>query len=278
MFLRHYKPNPELQDFISDIVIVHYEFATDTTPPTNPFPPHPGQSLYFYPHDRVIRSEPGKYDAERVARSIFVGPMLSRIDLTLGHNTTVIIVRFHPGGMYRLLHIPMREFFGEAVESSLIYGGEIEAINEQLCEAGDFYRMNEIIQNYLLNKRPGLKRSLPLEQVIQQRLRKGQFISVDQLAKEACISIRQLERQCNERLGLPPKLFFKLVRFSKAWVMRESDTSSSWLHIAHSCGYADQMHLIRDFKFFTNTTPGMLQNDLEKSPLRFQASSLIEEI
>jgi len=36
---------------------------------------------------------------------------------------------------------------------------------------------------------------------------------------------------------MPPRLFMKLARFSNAWVMRERDLVSFWLHIAHACGY-----------------------------------------
>ena len=96
---------------------------------------------------------------------------------------------------------------------------------------------------------------------------------MDQLAKEACVGVRQLERQFLERTGMSPKLFIRLVRFSRAWVMREKNKDISWLSIAHTCNYADQMHMIRDFKDFVGVTPTTLQTFLEQSALRLQASS-----
>jgi transcriptional regulator GlxA family with amidase domain len=102
-------------------------------------------------------------------------------------------------------------------------------------------------------------------------VQKRSLVNIDQLAKLSCISIRQLERQFNERIGMPPKLFSRLVRFSHAWIMREKNPNISWLKIAHACDYADQMHMIRDFKEFAGVTPTLLQNDLQKSTLRLQA-------
>jgi transcriptional regulator GlxA family with amidase domain len=62
---------------------------------------------------------------------------------------------------------------------------------------------------------------------------------VDQLVNQACVSVRQLERQFNERIGMPPKQFTRLVRFAKAWSMRERHPHLSWLQIAYACGFVD---------------------------------------
>src|SRR3954462_4508494 len=97
-------------------------------------------------------------------------------------------------------------------------------------------------------------------------MRNRQMVNVDQLARQACITVRQLERQLKERIGLPPKLFLQLVRFSRAWIMKEKHADISWLSIAHACDYADQMHMIRDFKYFAGVTPGILESDLERTP------------
>lgn len=72
---------------------------------------------------------------------------------------------------------------------------------------------------------------------------------------------------------MPPKMFLRLVRFSRAWIMREKSPAISWSKIAHTCNYSDQMHMIRDFKDFAGVTPGILQSDLEKSPLRLQGAT-----
>ena len=45
----------------------------------------------------------------------------------------------------------------------------------------------------------------------------------------------------------------------------------SRISIAYKCGYFDQMHLIRDFKDFTGTTPTLMQGDILAAPLRLQA-------
>ena len=175
--------------------------------------------------------------------------------------------------MHRLLNVPMQEMLDKPFDATLFLGKEIEEVNEQLSEAKDFNKMIEIIQSYLLQKVNNLKRLLPVDLVISRMVQKRRLLSVDQLAQQACVSTRQLERQFNERIGLSPKLYTRLLRFSRAWYMREKDTGVSWLEIAHTCGYADQMHMIRDFKDFVGVTPTILEADLEKSLLRMHGTT-----
>lgn len=273
MILRHYKPLPELQTFISHIMLVHYNLDRSKPRPINPFPPQPEHSLYFYPFDKISSCNYATGIVGEAPRSMLVGPQLSRVDLTMGYHMLVIMVGFQPGGMYRLLNIPMKEMIDQPFDATLFLGNEMDRITQRLGETTDHDSMIDIVQSYLLKKTRRLKIMLPIEQVLMQNFRSGNLDNVDRLAKHACVSTRQLERQFRERIGIPPKLFARLVRFSKAWNMRERNPVISWLSIAHTCGYADQMHMIRDFKEFAGVTPLILQRDLEKSPLRLQGDS-----
>ena len=267
----HYKPHPALQHFISKIMLIRYQLDTDAPRVTNPFPPQPDNCLFFYPYDSVCCHNYSKGNMEELSKSILVGPQLSRVDLSMGYNMLVIMISFQPGGMHRLLHVPMHEMLGYHFDATLLLGNEMKEINERLNNTSDYNRMIDIIQDYLLKKVKKLKASLPIEQVLMQL---KQMKTIDQLAKQACISTRQLERQFKERIGMPPKVFARLLRFSKAWVMREKNNDISWIKIAYACDYADQMHMIRDFKEFAGVTPGILQQDLEKSSLRLQGSTI----
>ncbi|MBL7709805.1 MAG: AraC family transcriptional regulator, partial [Chitinophagaceae bacterium] len=100
----------------------------------------------------------------------------------------------------------------------------------------------------------------------------GGTMPVEKIASLACLSLRQFERVSKERIGLPPKLFARIVRFSKAYRLRENFTGMSWTQIAYECNYFDQMHLIRDFKQFTGVSPRLIEKDLEGSPIRLQAT------
>jgi AraC-like DNA-binding protein len=77
------------------------------------------------------------------------------------------------------------------------------------------------------------------------------------LARELGLSLRQLERRFNAVVGLTPKLFCRIQRFSNVFhVLGEG--SHDWVDAAVACGYYDQAHLIRDCKSLSGTTPAVL--------------------
>jgi AraC-like DNA-binding protein len=271
----HFTPDPALQHFVKRITLARYQLDQGQPRLTTPFPPQPVHCLYFYPYDKIICRNYADQKIEEQPHAMLVGPQLSRVDLTMGYNMLVIMVFFQPGGMHRLLGIPMAEMINQPFDAASILGKEINEITEQLNEVLDFNQMIAIVQNYLLYKSKKIKTSLPIEQILAKMTNQGRFSNVDHLAKEACVSVRQLERQFKERIGISPKLYARQTRFSKAWIMHETNPTLSWSQIAYACHYADQMHMIRDFKEFVNGTPSNLKSDLEKTHLRLQGTSLL---
>lgn len=55
--------------------------------------------------------------------------------------------------------------------------------------------MNGIIQDYLLNQVKKLKETLPIKHILMQMKQTKSYMNVDQVAKQSCIRVRQLERQ-----------------------------------------------------------------------------------
>lgn len=267
--VKSYKPWPGLECFVKSIVVVHYRLDKASPRPVNPFPPQPYHTLYFYPYDK-IKAASHSGEVRELAASTIIGPQLNKVDLCMNHNTLGIIVTFKPCALYRLLKIPMHELVDMPLEAAYFMDRELNFINEQLSGLDDYDEMATLVQKYLLKKAAGLKEPLAVDRALHSLRANYGMIDISRLADLSCVSTRQLERQFNERIGMPPKLYFRLERFSRAWQMRENFSGIPWSVIAHQCGYADQMHMIRDFKEFTGVTPGSLQLKLVETPLRLQ--------
>jgi transcriptional regulator GlxA family with amidase domain len=57
-----------------------------------------------------------------------------------------------------------------------------------------------------------------------------------------------------QQIGVTPKTAARLVRFERLARVRH-DRAPRWDEVAAEGGYADQAHLIRDFRAFSGATP-----------------------
>ncbi len=91
--------------------------------------------------------------------------------------------------------------------------------------------------------------------------RQGQ-VKIGDLADSCHVSRRQLERTFRAVVGISPKALARKMRFEHVrdhlWRTPDCDLAT----LAHSCGYADQAHLTREFKRFSHRTPGQFVADM----------------
>lgn len=89
---------------------------------------------------------------------------------------------------------------------------------------------------------------------------------IDAIAGDLNISARQLERQFLAHVGLPPKLFARLVRFDRAVRDLGGRGTTSWSQFALAHGYTDQAHFINEFKEFGGVTPAEFEAETRSGP------------
>jgi len=190
-------------------------------------------------------------------RHFLVGQMSGPILISPNGTVQLMGIRFHPGGTSPFLRVPMNELTDHIAELGSL-SSELE--RELLLASEDLSSLSEKISG--------------IESVLIARLLRGSFdsfavslasrivhsagrVSVDQLATDAGISSRQLERRFLREIGIGPKLLGRILRFQQVfWAVERVD--SPWASIAVDCGYYDQAHLIRDFSQFAGQTPAVL--------------------
>jgi AraC-like DNA-binding protein len=262
VFFRIVPPAPALCPFVQHYLLVHVRYdGVDPTQAMKPMPPAPQQCLYFYPRGgmRTFHHKEGKFIA--MPRSILVGPQVSRLDLHFPLEHLVVCTAFWPGGLHRLLGVPVTEMLDFSVESRALLGPALGEVEARLEEAPDYATMLAVVETYLLRMlrrlRPHTER--PIDRLLPLLLPSGRLSgSLDRLAAEACLSPRQFERNFVARVGLSPKMFARIARFDRAFRLKEQQPDLDWLAVAVQCGYYDYRHLVRDFREFAGTTPPQL--------------------
>ncbi len=202
--------------------------------------------------------------------TVLTGPQFSRVNIKVHRQLKAIRVDFLPGGLFRLLGIPMHELFDGGFDALDFFDSGCKTLNEQLKDLPDLETGKKLVENYLLSRLPVFSEAIPFDAALMTLLKNDGQLSIEQTASIACLSLKQFERKCSERIGMSPKMYARILRFSKAYRLHEADPNLSWTKIAHEAAYFDQMHLIRDFKVFAGVNPSVIEQELLLTPLRMQ--------
>ena len=270
MEVKIYIPHPALQDYVLNISTVNAILPDGIDVVITPYPPTPFQSLMFYCNNRVSM---GKIDADnfdKQSETVLIGPQFSRVNIKVHSRLRSVRVDFLPGGLYRMLGIPMFELFDGGFDALHFFGAELKIINERLLHTADLEESKNIVENFLLNNLKKSKELLPIDSALHLLLQNNGDMTMEKVASLSCLSIKQFERKCKERLGMNPKLYARILKFSKAYRIHEASPKLSWTKIAYEAGYYDQMHMIKDFKVFAGVSPTIIQQQLLSTPLRMQ--------
>lgn len=263
-------PHPALQKFVLNISMVDAVLGEGIGEVVTPYPPTPFQSLIFYCDNPVSMGQIGNDEFKKSPSALLTGPQVSRVNIKLSNESHGVRVDFLPGGMFRMLGIPMNELFDKSFDAADFFGPKMKELNEQLQLNLDEKTALKLIENFLLDQILRSKDILPVDLALHKLLLAQGDIPIKELASLSCLSIKQLERKCRERIGMNPKLYARILRFSKAYRLHEACPTLSWLDITYKAGYYDQMHMIRDFKKFAGVNPSVIKRQLLETPLRMQ--------
>jgi AraC-like DNA-binding protein len=270
-----YPVHPALQPFVRSIVMDEFRHHAPSGGVTGFYPPTPLHNIFIYLGETIsARTAPGR-DMQPHGRCVVVGPQTQPVQVTIPSWQRVIVFRFQPGGLFRLLGLPLHEIIDTGIPGIDLLGEEAKRLTDRLRNIPDNQEVCRHAEQFLLSKLHQLKPTLPLDEALSLLVKQHGNIPVDTIASLACLSTRQFERRCQERLGMSPKLFSRITRFSHAYRMYEANPILSWTDIAHTAGYFDQMHFIRDFKQFTGATPTAIEKLLSTTPIRLQADLVI---
>jgi AraC-like DNA-binding protein len=270
VLLNEIKPSIFLTGYIRLYRIIDFHFPDTAVIPFKVYPPRPEQCLQFYPKD----TETVKYPDSTLT--------ISNKKVTLAGQHTIVNHRyvgkdffsfqvvFQPGALYRITGISSGELANRYMDAEDIFGSSIRLVNEQLYDAKSHTELITIVEGFLNRL---IKKSKKAEHRIDTignlMLLPDEQYHLDKFIKEACLCHRQFDRQFKERLGISPKQFLQIVRFDRAFRMKNRQPEKDWLSIALHCGYYDYQHLVKDYKEFTGYTPTQFFEVDSKAPERF---------
>lgn len=95
--------------------------------------------------------------------------------------------------------------------------------------------------------------------------RSGGRVPIRALERELGWSPKRMIARFRDQIGVPPKLFSRIVRFDRLATRLRSGAAPRFTDLAQEFGYFDQSHLVRDVRQFTGVTPSEARNGLAET-------------
>lgn len=263
------KIHPALRSLIRHIVIIEADFGNIPVSIEGNFMPSPDQAMFINLYTRFKSKRSGEDNFNTVTSCTLIGAQITPFKLLVEESHKAVSIIFQPGGLNRFLNIPMTELFDNGFSASEVIGREIGELLDKSHDAISLHELDGIVQSYFLGKLAKINEALPIDFALQYLLA-NYNTSMDRIAEMACMSIRNFERKCKERLGMPAKMYARIARFHKAYKILESRPIISWTDLTYESGYYDQTHFIKDFKEFARLTPTLVHKELSDEHIRFQ--------
>jgi AraC-like DNA-binding protein len=173
-------------------------------------------------------------------------------------------VDFTPLGAYRFFALPMRELAGQTVALDQV--GRFEELTDRLYEAQGWAARFALLDRFV-RQRLGAARasSSPVAWAWRQLAASAGRVRVGALAREIGWSRKHLAERFSIEVGARPKTAGRILRFAGA--RRSIDAGirvgpMDWADLAADWGYADQAHLIREFRAMAGVTPADYVQDV----------------
>ena len=197
------------------------------------------------------------FDVER-GKGWLVGAMRNAEVVTVRAGT-LFGVRFLPGAAAAYLTDAASAFVDERVDLIDVTARGAAELGERVAEAGHRGGREAVILGFLLDARVRLR--APDPRVRRAALLIAQShgnVSMREVADAANVGGRQLERLFHSHVGIAPKHYARIARLEHACRLMTGSTRPQAEFAAHA-GYADESHLLRDFRDLAGATPSALR-------------------
>src|SRR5690606_14150028 len=182
-------------------------------------------------------------------KTYVVGAMTSFKDSFINSNTHLIGVCLKPGTFSNFYDFaPQHELTDSTIEFEKSNSFNIDKVFED-----SFGYLNRFYADSIKSG------NNQLQSVLDDIHKTNGQLSIYELSKKNCMTVRQLERNFKVQIGLSPKKYSNIVRYQNALsIIKNSNKDRSLLDIAFECGYYDHSHLANEIKQNTGLSPSQL--------------------
>lgn len=236
MIHARYWPSPDLAAFVEHYWTVEWNLAAPLQRETLP---HPVVHIVL----------------EGVEATV-AGPATQRFTTTLSGKGRVFGIKFHPGGFRPFVNEPVCAYADRTLALREVFGPAADDLSVRALAHDGHSATIAVLETFLRGRNAGTDATATAMAAIARRIADDRGITrIEQIVREFGIGLRTLQRQFRDYVGVHPKWVIQRYRLHEALARIDGDAICDWAALASDLGYADQAHLIRDFRKLVGVTP-----------------------
>jgi len=203
-----------------------------------------------------LRLFDGLDDAEgrTIGHAVVGGPRAGFYVRDVSQPVRSVGAELHPGAAEALLAVPAEELAGRHTPLDELWGAAAGRARERLLEADNVARRLDLFESLLAERLPRVRGIHPAVAHALERFAVN--VQVRAVVTASGYSHRRFIALFRRAVGLPPKLYCRVLRFRGALDRMAGDRSASWADLALTAGYSDQPHFSREFRELAGLSPG----------------------
>lgn len=209
--------------------------------------------IIFHYRDPYRINISGKWEIQ--SNALLAGQIKNHFFLENTGASGMIGIKFRPHALSELFFLEMADYTDRVVDLNSVLSEEFSSVSSIMTKNIPYPDKIQVLNDFFENLTASITPSQKIKEAIDLIFETSAGISVSELAKKIHISERQLERLFKRYVGLTPKFFCRIVRFS-AIFNHVQQQDFAWSDIAHLTGFYDQSHFIKNFQEFTGEDPG----------------------
>lgn len=195
-------------------------------------------------------------DSPHRPQAFVMGPHARHLPLEGACAPSYLRLMIGPLAAYTLLGRPVGELREQVVDLVDLFGRPGSGLVERTREAPDWTRQCALVDELLLQRLADGPRPAPeVREAWARIVATAGAVPIGRIAADVGWSHKHLITRFRQQVGLTPKTVARLVRLDTVWRAVDQQRAPRWERVAAEAGYADQAHLVREFREFVGTTP-----------------------
>jgi len=257
-----YQPHPSLAIYIDSYFVIrtgmYNKKSKEIIGSFLNFSNHPQGTIdmMFSLHGQGIQLTTNQNDGQNLSDIFLMAQQEGKFDIKFMPDSYIFGIVFYSESFSKFLKLPLSEI----TNGGLLLKDELDKkyleLYDKLKNHSNSNDMVVTVNKFIVGELARFEHTFgKFDKLIRYiRATNGQM-SIEQLSSLSNMSTRSLQRKMKEVTGVSPKSYSRTVRFKYAINLIILQQEVDWHDILFECGYYDQAHFIKEFKFHTGYTP-----------------------